>query len=83
MEADKAKKDFRLPSINGGEIVLQDDQKISRHASFVHMKSEFATVPPENMSFIYNIKDGEIEPMQDGLSQLSVAKSFGRRFRDQ
>jgi|LauGreDrversion4_2_1035121.scaffolds.fasta_scaffold222117_3 hypothetical protein len=33
-EAEKAKEEFKLPTINGGEIVLEPE-KISRHASFV------------------------------------------------
>jgi hypothetical protein len=42
------------------------------------MKSENATIAPENRTVIDNIKEAELDPMPDGLSQLSVAKSFGR-----
>jgi len=45
------------------------------------MKSENATIAPDNKTVIDNIKEADIDlidPIPDGLSQLSVAKSFGR-----
>ena len=56
----------------------RESEKISRHASFVYMKSENATIAPDNITVIENIKEAELDPVPDGLSQLSVAKSFGR-----
>lgn len=68
-EAEKALEEFKLPSINGGEIVLdRESEKISRHASFVYMKSENATIAPDNKTVIDNIKEVEIDPIPDGLS---------------
>jgi hypothetical protein len=42
------------------------------------MKSENATIAPDNITVIENIKEAELDPVPDGLSQLSVPKSFGR-----
>jgi hypothetical protein len=68
-EAEKALEEFKLPSINGGEILLdRESEKISRHASFVYMKSENATIAPDNKTVIENIREAELDPIPDGLS---------------
>ena len=43
------------------------------------MKSELATIAPDNRTVIDDIKDIEINQIPDGLSQLSVARSFGKK----
>jgi hypothetical protein len=46
----------------------RESEKISRHASFVYMKSENATIAPDNKTVIDNFKEVELDPLPDGLS---------------